>query len=321
LPENNKLIVIVGPTAVGKTALAIELGQLINGEIISADSVQIYKYLDIGSAKPTISEQKKITHHLIDIIEPDVPFSVADYQKLAKVKIKEINAKNKIPILVGGTGLYVQSVIDDYDFSKEEGNYEFREQLKRISLEKGNDFLYEKLKKVDPVSASKIHKNDVKRIIRALEVYYKTGKRISEVKDKRYTSSPYDLIFFGLRLPRDELYRKIDLRVDQMIEEGLLEETKKLLNLGYSDKLNSMQSLGYKEMIQYLKGELDWDEAISLLKRNTRRFAKRQLTWFKRDKRIIWIDKSKNIKEDTYKMLEIIEGKWDILTNTRNNQI
>lgn len=321
LYKKNKLIVIVGPTAVGKSAASIRLAQIIKGEIISADSVQVYKYLNIGSAKPSESELKQVPHHLINIITPDIPCNVADYQKLAKEKIKKINQKAKIPIMVGGTGLYVQSVVDDYSFSEEEGDYQLREKLKEKAEEKGNDYLYAKLQKVDPLSASKIHKNDSKRIIRALEVFYKTGNRISEIEDKRYLESPYDLIYLGLELPREQLYARIETRVDKMIESGLLEEVKQLINSGYSDSLNSMQSLGYKEIISYLKGEMDWEEAILTLKRNTRRFAKRQLTWFKRDKRIIWINKNKDTEQDVCKMLEIIEGKWDILTNSKINQI
>lgn len=311
-----KLIALVGPTAVGKTSGAIELAKAIEAEIISADSVQVYKYLNIGSAKPSKLELEQTPHHLIDLITPDTLFSVADYQKLAKEKIIEINRKGKIPLLVGGTGLYIQSVIDNYNFSKEEGDNQFRNKFKKIEQEKGKDYLHAILKTVDPKAASRIHKNDSKRIIRALEVYYKTGKCISDVEDKRYQKPPYDLIYLGFQLPREKLYARIESRVDQMIAKGLLEEVKMLMDLGYSENLNSLQSLGYKEMIRFLKGELNWEETIDTIKKNTRRLAKRQLTWFKRDKRIVWINKN-----DVYKMLEIIEGKWDILTNSKINQI
>ncbi|MDI3540906.1 MAG: tRNA dimethylallyltransferase [Thermosediminibacterales bacterium] len=285
------LLVIVGPTAVGKTKHAIEVAKMLDSEIISADSMQIYKYMDIGTAKPTPEERQRIPHHMIDIVEPDEEFSVADYKELAEEKIKSIFEKGKIPLLVGGTGLYVKAVIDNYFFSDASIDKEYRETLKQIALEKGGDYLHDILNKKDPAAASRIHPNDIKRIIRALEVYYQTGKPISYFeKETQKGSTPYNLSYFGLTMSRERLYNLINQRVDDMIAKGLVDEVKGLLERGYNKELNALKGLGYKQIIGYLEGGYNLEKAIEILKRDTRRFAKRQFTWFKRDKRIKWIN-------------------------------
>ncbi len=296
------LIVIVGPTAVGKTKNAIEVAKMINSEIISADSMQIYKYMDIGTAKPTLEERQGVPHHLIDIAEPSEKYSVADYKKIAEGKIKEILQKGNTPILVGGTGLYIKSVIDNYYFPEAVIDKKYRSELKRIAAEKGGIYLHNILVEKDPVSATKIHPNDLKRIIRALEVHHQTGKPISyyeKITKKR--ESPYNLFYFGLTISRDELYKLINERVDLMIKEGLIDEVKNLLEKGYSKGSNALKGLGYKQIIDYLEGDYSLNEAIDILKRDTRRFAKRQYTWFKRDNRIYWINASEQSIKDHLK--------------------
>ncbi|NLP47033.1 MAG: tRNA (adenosine(37)-N6)-dimethylallyltransferase MiaA [Epulopiscium sp.] len=287
---NKPLVVIGGPTASGKTKVGIELAQLINGEIISADSMQVYRYMDIGTAKPTLKEMNGIPHHLIDEIDPDEEWNVTLFQKKAKQHIEQIYHKNKIPILLGGTGFYIQSVIYDIDFTEMEVDFEYRNQLQHLQNQYGNDYLHKKLEKVDPISAQKIHPNNIKRIIRALEYYTQTGIPISQHNEQqRQKNTPYQLSFFALTMDRHRLYQRINQRVEKMINDGLIEEVQNLLTSGYSPELVSMQGLGYKELIPYINGQQTLEEAIYTLKRDTRHFAKRQLTWFRREKNLQWI--------------------------------
>lgn len=287
------VLVIAGPTATGKTALSIELAKELNGEIVSADSMQVYRYMDIGTAKPTKEEMQGIKHYMIDEVYPDEEFNVARYRKLADGYIDEILGKGKLPIVVGGTGLYIKSLTDGLNFTETVCDWNYRERLKNEAEEKGNACLYERLLKVDPEAAEKIHPNNVRRVIRALEVYEYTGVPISVHRKMSATGdSERNYIIYGLTMDRDLLHRRIDLRVDMMIEKGLTEEVRKLMSMGYGPGLVSMQGLGYKEMIWYLQGKLTFREAVEILKRNTRRYAKRQLTWFRADKRIRWVDMS-----------------------------
>lgn len=281
------LVVIVGPTAVGKSEIAVELAQKLNGEIISADSMQVYKYFNIGTAKLTPEEQKGVPHYFIDILEPDQEFSVALYQKVAREKIEEIIKRKKLPFLVGGTGLYIQAVIDPYQFPETKGIQELRKRLQRIWTEGRGEELFQELQKIDPVTAKRIHPNDFRRISRALEVYYLTGTPISHFQQKRF-DSPYKLAMIGLIRSRPDLYRRIENRVDLMFKKGIVEETKSILARGYDQHLKPFQSLGYKQVIGYLNGEYDLAAAIELTKKATRNYAKRQLTWFRRDPRIKW---------------------------------
>jgi len=285
------VIVILGPTASGKTKLSIELAKEINGEIISADSMQVYKYMDIGTAKPTKDEMQGIRHYLIDEIYPDELFSVAKYQKLALKYISEILQKGKVPIMVGGTGLYIKSVVENISFTETSIDIEFRKEMGRIAEEKGNSYLHKMLEEIDPEAASRIHENDVKRIIRAIEVFRQTNKTITEVNNESKKIKPiYNFNVFGLTMDRQNLYQRIDKRVDMMIEAGLEDEVKKLLDMGYGSNTTAMQALGYKEIILYLNGEISFDEAIYIIKRDTRRYAKRQLTWFRHMENVTWLD-------------------------------
>jgi len=296
------LVVIAGPTAVGKSDMAVELALRFNGEIISADSVQLYKYFNIGAAKLTKEEQKGIPHHLFDILEPDQAFSVADYQKLARQKIQEINDRGKLPFLVGGTGLYIQAVIDPYEFPETMGYEEIRKKLREIWSQGGKEELYQRLQKIDPVAAKRIHPNDFRRISRALEVYYLTGKPISSYINKE-KKSLYKLAMIGLTRKRTELYQRIEARVDKMFAEGLVEEVKSILDMGYEPTIKPLQSLGYKQVVEYLRGDCDLAEAIASTKKATRNYAKRQLTWFRKDDRIHWFSLS---EEGTQQLLNRI---------------
>lgn len=302
------LCAIVGPTAVGKSKISIEVADHIDAEIISADSVQIYKKLDIGSAKIKKEEQyapsgNLIKHHMIDVVEPDQDFSVADFKQHVEELIPKIQKRRHIPLLVGGTGLYVQAIVDPYKFDPMPVDWEFRNKLHEIAAQHGNEYLHAKLKQVDPSSAAKLHPNDLRRVIRALEVYYKTGQPIWYNHFEKEKSNNTEILLVGLTMPRELLYQKINLRVDEMITAGLIDEVKSLLDAGYDRQLTSLQSLGYKQIISYLMDEISLEEAIYLIKRDTRRFAKRQIAWFKRDKRINWYvidettDYSKLVKE------------------------
>ncbi|PYG87543.1 tRNA dimethylallyltransferase [Ruminiclostridium sufflavum DSM 19573] len=285
----NRVIVIAGPTASGKTSLSIELAGRMNGEIISADSMQLYKYMDIGTAKPTENEMRGIKHYLIDEVLPSEEFNVVKFKELAEKYIKEIVEKGKQPIVVGGTGLYISSLIDNINFSESECDWELREALKNEAEEYGSQYLHDKLKKVDEESADNIHPNNVKRVIRALEVFYQTEKPMSyhnEMSRGIPPSFTYNTI--GLTMDRQRLYERINKRVDIMIKNGLVEEVKRLVELGFADSITSMQGIGYKEILSYLKGKSTLDEAVEIIKRDSRRYAKRQLTWFKRMKEIKW---------------------------------
>ena len=286
------LIILTGPTAVGKTKASISLAKAIGGEIISADSMQVYKEMDIGSAKIRPEEMDGIPHYLVDVLEPDEEFHVVRFQQMAKAAMEEIYAKGHIPIVVGGTGFYIQALLYDIDFTENDGNTLFRSEMEKFVSEYGAEALHDKLREVDPASADSIHANNVKRVIRALEFYHQTGKKISEHnEEERQKESPYNYIYFVLNDEREHLYNRINLRVDLMAKEGLLEEVKSLKNKGYTKDMVSMQGLGYKEVLDYLEGETSFEEAIYRIKRDTRHFAKRQITWFKRERNVTWINK------------------------------
>ena len=304
------LIVLTGPTAVGKTSLSISLAKAVNGEIISADSMQVYKGMDIGSAKIRKEEMQGVTHYLVDILEPEEEFHIVKFQELAKAALEEIYAKGKIPILVGGTGFYIQAVTRDIDFTQAEQETSYREELEQFAKEKGAEYLHEKLREVDSKSAENIHANNVKRVIRALEFYHQNGTPISEhTEEQKQQTSPYNLAYFVLTAPREILYERIDRRVDQMMEEGLLEEVKSLRERGCHRGMVSMQGLGYKEILAYLEGEYPLEEAVRILKRDTRHFAKRQLTWFRREQDVIWVDK----EQFHWNEAEILEYMMSVL--------
>lgn len=287
------LIILTGPTAVGKTAASIGLAKALHGEIISADSMQVYKYMNIGSAKIRPEEMQGIKHYLIDELEPDEEFHVVRFQQMAKQALEEIYAKGKIPIVVGGTGFYIQALLYDIDFTESNEDTAYRRELEELAREKGANYLHELLKTVDPVSAESIHANNIKRVIRALEFYHQTKERISEHNEtERAKTSPYDFCYFVLNDDRAKLYERINLRIDKMLEEGLVEEVRYLKEKGYTRDMVSMQGLGYKEILDYLNGTVTLDEAIYILKRDTRHFAKRQLTWFRRERDVIWVDKN-----------------------------
>lgn len=284
---NDKLFILMGPTAVGKTSISIDLAKKLNGEIISADSMQIYKYMDIGTAKVKPYEMNGVPHYLIDIIYPDENFTVSDYKRMATKYIKKINQENKLPIVVGGTGLYINSLVYKLNFASVPPNEEVRRKLDIFD----NEHLHAKLLEVDINSGERISINDRKRIIRALEIWEVSGKTPSEFnKNFREETDEYDLVMVCLNMDREKLYQRINDRVDIMIEEGLVEEVKNILNMGYNKDLVSMQGIGYKEIIMYLENKINLDEAINLIKQGSRNYAKRQLTWFKRDNRIKWID-------------------------------
>ena len=290
--NKKKIVVLTGPTAVGKTKLSIELAKKIGGEIISADSCQVYKHMDIGSAKIRPEEMGGIPHFLVDELEPSEEFNVVVFQQKTKQYMKEIYERGHIPILVGGTGFYIQAVLYDIHFSQDDDNHQIRKELESMASEKGPEYMHEELRKIDPASADVIHANNVKRVIRALEYYKLTGQRISEHnEEQRNNESPYDFSYFVLNDHRELLYERIDKRVDEMITEGLVDEVKHLKELGYDRSYVSMQALGYKEIFGYLEGEISLDEAIYIIKRDTRHFAKRQITWFKREKEVLWVNK------------------------------
>lgn len=311
------LVILTGPTAVGKTALSIALAKAINGEIISADSMQVYRHMDIGSAKIKTEEMAGVPHHLIDVLEPTEAFNVVVFQKLAKEAMKEIYERGRIPILVGGTGFYIQAVLYDIDFTENDEDASLRSELEGLARREGPEILYEKLKAVDPDACKSIHAHNVKRVIRALEFYEKTGQRISEHNEiQKQNISPYRFAYFVLNDRREEIYKRIDIRVDQMMAAGLVEEVRQLKGMGCTKDMVSMQGLGYKEILRYLEGELTLEEAVYLIKRDTRHFAKRQLTWFRREKDVIWMEKGnfdqcgQNVLEQ---MQEILRDKTIIL--------
>ena len=288
------LVVLTGPTAVGKTKLSISLAKALNGEIISADSMQVYKYMDIGSAKITEKEMDGVPHHLIDVLSPFEEFHIVRFQELAKKAMEDIYNRGKTPVFVGGTGFYIQAITKDIDFTEGEEDKQYREELSRLAAEKGNEFLHEMLREVDKKSAEEIHANNVKRVIRALEFYKENGFPISQHnEEQKQNETPYNLAYFVLNAPRELLYERIDRRVDEMMENGLVKEVQKLKDMGCRREMTSMQGLGYKEILSFLDGEIPLDEAVRILKRDTRHFAKRQLTWFRRESNVVWVDKDK----------------------------
>lgn len=284
-----EVIVIAGPTASGKTSLSIELAKLLDGEIISADSMQVYKYMDVGTAKPSIEEMQGIKHYLIDELLPDEEFNVVKFKELAEKYIEVILERGKQPIIVGGTGLYISSLINNINFSETKSDWELREQLGREAEENGPVYIHDKLRLVDPVSAANIHPNNVKRVIRALEVYYQTQRPMSYHNEKSREIPPkYKFVLLGLTMDREKLYDRINKRVDIMLENGLIEEVGRLVEMGYADSITSMQGIGYKEILSHLRNEISLEEAVETVKRESRRYAKRQITWFKRIKEIKW---------------------------------
>nr|WP_314463384.1 tRNA (adenosine(37)-N6)-dimethylallyltransferase MiaA [uncultured Clostridium sp.] len=279
------LIIITGPTAAGKTDLSVRLAQAIGGEIISADSMQVYRHMDIGSAKITEEEKKGIPHYLIDVLGPEEEFNVAVFQKMAKDAVNTIYSHGNIPIVTGGTGFYIQALLYDIDFTETGEDSSIREELETIGREKGGEYLHELLHKIDPDSAGEIHPNNKKRVIRAIEYFRQTGEKISEHnRREREKSSPFDFLYYTVNMDREVLYQRIDRRVDLMMERGLVEEVKRLKEMGCTRDMVSMQGLGYKEILDYLQGACALEDAVYILKRDTRHFAKRQITWFKRER-------------------------------------
>lgn len=311
--QKKPMIILTGPTAVGKSALSVELAKQINGAIISADSMQVYRHMDIGSAKITPGEMQGITHYMIDELEPDEEFHVVRFVTMAKEYLNKIYADGKIPIIAGGTGFYIQALLYDIDFTKQQCDETYREKLEALAKEHGAEYLHGMLREVDPASAETIHANNIKRVIRALEFYHLSGKKISEHNEmERQKQSPYNFAYFVLTDERAKLYDRIDRRVDAMVEAGLVDEVKKLKAMGCSRKMVSMQGLGYKEILAYLDGEYTLEEAIYIIKRETRHFAKRQLTWFKRERDVIWLDKQAFGYDDAAilaNMISILEEK------------
>ncbi|MCJ7617840.1 MAG: tRNA (adenosine(37)-N6)-dimethylallyltransferase MiaA [Desulfobacterales bacterium] len=284
------IIVICGPTGLGKTSVSIELAIDFHGEIIGADSMQIYRYMNIGTAKPTLNEQARVPHHLIDIVDPDEPFDAAGFAKMAGEMIMKLHIDGVVPFVVGGTGLYIKSLVHGLSHAGP-ADKDIRKRLKESELLHGSGFLYEKLSKCDPEAAERIHPNDTFRIIRALEVYEATGMAISQYsKDHGFENRRFNVLKIGLHIERETLYERINQRVDAMIAAGLVDEVKMLLNRGYSEDLKSMQSIGYRHMIDFIKGRITWEETVRTLKRDTRRYAKRQMTWFKADPEIVWAE-------------------------------
>lgn len=305
----NPLIIITGPTAVGKTELSIKLAQHLQAEIISADSMQVYKRMDIGTAKPSPEERKAVPHHLIDLVEPDQDFSVADYKKCFEQTVASIYAKGKIPLLTGGTGLYIRACIQAFDLEPGEPLPDLRQKLKEQAEQYGSEYIHRRLAEVDPEAAAKIHPNDLRRVIRALEVYQNTGIPISQLQQNRSAGLKYNVIYLFLNRDRDELYRRIEIRVDQMIDAGLLEEVQSLLEQGFSCHLKPMQSLGYKQICNYLKEAVSLEEAVASIKQETRRYAKRQLTWFRKEPIDYLLNLSGNSQEFFGDILNYIEGR------------
>ena len=303
--ENKKpLIILTGPTAVGKTNASIGLAKQLSCEIISADSMQVYKYMDIGSAKIMPDEMQGVPHYLVDELSPGDEFSVVRFQQMAKEAMKKIYANGHIPLVVGGTGFYIQALLYDIDFEDTCEDTDYRIQLEVQANELGNEWLLEEVRKVDPASAEAIHANNTKRLIRALEYFKLTGRPIFEHNERqRQKASPYNFCYFVLNRDRSELYRRIDLRVDQMMEQGLLKEVESLKKMGYDRSFVSMQGLGYKEILAYLDGECTLDEAVNQIKQSTRHFAKRQLTWFRRERDVTWLDVDGLTNEQVLKKL------------------
>ncbi|WP_308634356.1 tRNA (adenosine(37)-N6)-dimethylallyltransferase MiaA [Paenibacillus silvisoli] len=305
-----RLLALIGPTAVGKTKLSLEIAKAWNAEIISGDSIQVYKGMDIGTAKIKPEEREGIPHHLIDICDPTHAFSVAEFQERCATLIPEIESRGKLPFIVGGTGLYVESVAYGYDFAEVGSDEAYREEQRLFALEHGAEALHERLRAVDPAAAERLHPNDQRRVIRALEVHHLTGTTVSEQLEGQKKTSPFELCIIGLTMDRAKLYARINERVDAMIEEGLVDEVKRLLADGVPANAVSMHGLGYKEIVLYLEGHLTLEEAVEMLKRDTRRFAKRQLSWFRHMSDIHWIDADENFNKNLQTIHGILAGKF-----------
>ncbi|EPC8422893.1 tRNA (adenosine(37)-N6)-dimethylallyltransferase MiaA [Bacillus wiedmannii] len=310
--HREKVAVIIGPTAVGKTKLSIDLAKALNGEIISGDSMQIYRTMDIGTAKVTKEEMDGIPHYMVDIKNPEESFSVAEFQERVRKHIREITERGKLPIIVGGTGLYIQSVLFDYQFTDDAGDTIYREQMEKLALERGVEYVHKKLQEVDPESAERIHANNVRRVIRALEIFHTTGEKMSDQLEKQENELLYDVSLIGLTMDREMLYDRINLRVDIMMDQGLLEEVEGLYNRGIRD-CQSIQAIGYKELYDYFEDRVSLEEAVSQLKTNSRRYAKRQLTWFRNKMDVTWFDVTGG--EKTSEILRYIEGKLQLKSN------
>ncbi len=301
------LIVLTGPTAVGKTDLSIRLAKAVDGEILSADSMQVYRGMDIGSAKIRPEEMEGVPHHLIDILDPEQEFNVVVFQKLCREAMEGVYRRGHIPILTGGTGFYIQAVLKDIDFTENEENTDYRKQLEQMAEREGTQVLHRMLAAVDPASAEAIHAHNVKRVIRALEFYHLTGQRISAHNEREAGKGfAYRCCYFVLNDDREKLYERIEMRVDRMMADGLVDEVKRLMNRGCTRDMVSMQGLGYKEILDYLAGETSLEEAVCRIKRDTRHFAKRQLTWFRREKEVIWLNKP-DYGYDDARILEAIQ--------------
>jgi tRNA dimethylallyltransferase len=286
-----KVCILAGPTAAGKTDISLALARNLCGEIISADSAQVYRHMDIGTAKLKDEEMQGIKHYMIDVVNPDQDFSVAQFRDRAAEYILDINERGRLPIIAGGTGLYINSLLDNLDFTKLIADEEFRKEMQDIADSKGTIYVHAMLEKIDPASYNKLHSNDIRRVIRALEVHKFTGKPISYFQEESQKQPPkYDFAYITLTLNREKLYNRIEQRVDKMMEDGLVKEVEGLISMGYGSDLTSMQALGYKEIAAYLQGTISKEEAIRVLKRDTRHYAKRQLTWFRRDSRVHWVD-------------------------------
>ena len=293
------LVILTGPTAVGKTSLSINLAKAINGEIISADSMQIYKGMDIGTAKIMPEEMDGVTHHLIDVIDPTEDFHVVRFKEMVEAAIEEIYAKGKVPVICGGTGFYIQAILYDIDFTENEIDKSYRESLEKYAAEFGQDALHDKLKAIDPESAESIPAANVKRVIRAIEYYEQTGEKFSvHNATQKEKNSPYNFAYFVLNDDRQLLYNRIDARVDKMIDEGLIDEVKSLVAKGVKKGMTAMDGIGYKELLDYLDGNGSLEDAVELIKKKSRNYAKRQLTWFRREKEVIWLDKTVYTSED-----------------------
>lgn len=309
------LIILTGPTAVGKTDISIELAQKLNAEILSADSMQVYRHMDIGTAKPTTYQQKQVKHHLIDLVEPDQDFSVADYQACFQETLEKVVHQGKLPLMVGGTGLYIRACTQAFVFDPDGADPELRAKLRAEAEQFGADRLHRQLAKVDPQSAARVHPNDLVRIIRALEVYSTTGTPLSELQPKRNQEIQFNTIFIFLDRNREELYQRIEERVDVMFSEGFVDEIRSLLERGYTPDLKPLQSLGYRQVSDFLMGKIPLNEAIAQTKQQTRHYAKRQLTWFRREPVDFWLNLSGRKQEFIGEILRYIEGRLDLASN------
>ncbi|WP_214629793.1 tRNA (adenosine(37)-N6)-dimethylallyltransferase MiaA [Paenibacillus agaridevorans] len=318
--KRQPLLVLIGPTAVGKTALSLTLAQQWNAEIISGDSMQVYRGMDIGTAKLPLAERGGIPHHLIDICDPEEPYSAADFQAGARAAIEHISSRGKLPFIVGGTGLYIESLCYNYQFADNGSDEAFRAEQDAYATEHGSDALHAKLKEIDPEAAERLHPNDLRRVIRALEVHHLTGQTFSEQQAGQKKESPYELCIIGLSMDRATLYRRIEARIDEMLEQGLVDEVKDILSRELPPHAVPMQALGYKEIADYLQDNCSYEAAVERLKRDTRRFAKRQLSWFRHMKDIHWFDAGENFHNNLKAIHAIIAGKFQDHLEYHTNQ-